>query len=184
MSATPRQPVVLDATVLSNFASTGTVDVLVGILDRPATVPAVQTELGRGYARDYDFLDDALVRIGDDITLLGVEKQSTGRQQSGIGSTAVRRMHCSARWHARERLRPTNLAGREMATERAVPMRARSASSSSASGAANSTPTLQTSGWMTGERRADTTPRSSVSRKFLGRIAGGSPAGERESGVS
>jgi hypothetical protein len=96
MSATPRQPVVLDATVLSNFASTGTVNALVDILDRPATVPGVQTELERGYARDYDFLDDALARISDDITLLGVEEQSTGetairdRLDSGDGGAARR----------------------------------------------------------------------------------------------
>ncbi len=122
MSATPRQPVVLDATVLSNFASTGTVDVLVDILDRPATVPAVQTELERGYARDYDFLDDALARIGDAITLLGVEEQSTGdagirdRLDSGEAEALLGAI-------AREgTLATDDLAARETATERSVPV--------------------------------------------------------------
>jgi len=122
MSATPRQPVVLDATVLSNFASTGTVDVLVDILDRPATVPAVQTELERGYARDTDFLDDPLARIGDAITLLGVEEQSTGdagirdRLDSGEAEALLGAI-------AREgTLATDDLAAREMATERSVPV--------------------------------------------------------------
>ena len=120
MSATPRQPVVLDATVLSNFASTGTVNALVDILDRPATVPGVQTELERGYARDYDFLDDALARISDDITLLGVEEQSTGetairdRLDSGEAEALLGAI-------AREgTLATDDLAARETATERGV----------------------------------------------------------------
>ena len=122
MSATPRQPVVLDATVLSNFASTGTVDVLVDMLDRPTTVPAVQTELERGYARDYDFLDDALARIGDDITLLGVEELSSGaaairdRLDSGEAEALLGAMAHEGT------LATDDLAAREMATERGVPV--------------------------------------------------------------
>jgi Predicted nucleic acid-binding protein, contains PIN domain len=123
MSATLRHPVVLDATVLSNFASTGTVDVLVDTLDRPATVPAVQTELERGYAQDYDFLDDALARIGDDITLLGVE------ERPATGETAIREHLDSGEAEAllgaikREgTLATDDLAAREMATERGVPV--------------------------------------------------------------
>jgi len=122
MPVTPSQPVVLDATVLSNFASTGTVDVLVDILDWPATVSEVQTELERGYARDYEFLDDALARIGDDITLVGVEEQSTGetairdRLDSGETEALLGAM-------AREgTLATDDLAAREMATERGVPV--------------------------------------------------------------
>ena len=70
MSAGITHPVVLDATVLSNFASTGTVSRLVEILDQPATVPAVRTELEQGFTEGYEFLDNALAHLGDAIEIL------------------------------------------------------------------------------------------------------------------
>lgn len=73
MSTDVTRPVVLDATVLSNFTSTGTVEHLASILDRPATVPAVRAELEAGHERGYEFLDDALEHLGSDIAVFGTE---------------------------------------------------------------------------------------------------------------
>ena len=70
MSEDVVQPVVLDATVLSNFASSGTVDQIVTILKRPVAVAAVRRELKRGYEQEYEFLGDALDHLGDSITVL------------------------------------------------------------------------------------------------------------------
>jgi len=53
-------PVVLDATVLSNYASTDTVTWLVTTLEDLQTVPAVRTELEHGYEAGYAYLDHAL----------------------------------------------------------------------------------------------------------------------------
>lgn len=49
MTESVAQPVVLDATVLSNFASSGATGELVAVLEQPVSVPAVQQELQRGY---------------------------------------------------------------------------------------------------------------------------------------
>lgn len=75
MSEDVVQPVVLDATVLSNFASSGTVEKLVVILDRPVAVPTVREELERGYEQEYGFLGTALDHLGDGIDLLEVTER-------------------------------------------------------------------------------------------------------------
>lgn len=53
-------PVVLDATVLSNYASTDSVTWLATILDDLQTVPAVRTELEQGREVGYAYLEHAL----------------------------------------------------------------------------------------------------------------------------
>ena len=53
-------PVVLDTTVVSNFALTDAVDWLADTLDRPVTVPAVHEEVRDGYDEGYEYLDGAL----------------------------------------------------------------------------------------------------------------------------
>lgn len=70
------RPIVLDATVLSNFASSSTVEQLARILDHPATVPAVRDELKRGRDLHYRFLDEALAHVGDDIPLLSISDET------------------------------------------------------------------------------------------------------------
>lgn len=64
------QPVVLDATVLSNFASSDAVDWLVDLLNRPTAVPAVRAELDRGYEHGHEFLADAIDEFDDGIPLV------------------------------------------------------------------------------------------------------------------
>jgi predicted nucleic acid-binding protein len=67
------EPVVLDATVLSNFASSGAVDWLVELLDGPAVPTAVETEVEEGRDHGHEFLDDATAVVGDGIPALDVE---------------------------------------------------------------------------------------------------------------
>jgi len=59
MSEPFSRPVILDATVLSNFASTDSVTWLATILDDPQTVPAVRTELKQGREVGYAYLEHA-----------------------------------------------------------------------------------------------------------------------------
>jgi predicted nucleic acid-binding protein len=72
MSEDIAHPVFLDATVLSNFASSGTVARLVTILDRPVAVPAVREELAEGHEQSYGFLSNALDHLGEDIVLIEI----------------------------------------------------------------------------------------------------------------
>jgi len=66
------RPVFLDATVLSNYASTDSIGFLVSILDSPVVVPAVRDEIERGHRFGHDYLATALeafddgLRVGDD----------------------------------------------------------------------------------------------------------------------
>ena len=64
------RPVVLDATVLSNYASTDSVSWLTATLDELQTVPAVQTELEQGREVGYTYLENALTVLeSGDITI-------------------------------------------------------------------------------------------------------------------
>lgn len=87
MSEALTQPVVLDATVLSNFASSSTIGHLVTILDHPVAVPAVRKELERGCEQKYEFLTNALDHLGDDIDLLDVS-----HREDNIASEIHRRL--------------------------------------------------------------------------------------------
>ena len=60
MSEPFSRPVILDATVLSNYASTDSVTWLTTTLDDLQTVPAVQTELEQGREVGYAYLERAL----------------------------------------------------------------------------------------------------------------------------
>lgn len=60
MSESFSGPVVLDATVLSNYASTDSVTWLATILNDLQTVPAVRTELEQGHEVGYAYLEHAL----------------------------------------------------------------------------------------------------------------------------
>lgn len=60
MSKPFSRPVILDATVLSNYASTDSVTWLATILDDLQTVPAVRTELKQGREVGYAYLEHVL----------------------------------------------------------------------------------------------------------------------------
>ncbi|AUX09230.1 PilT domain-containing protein [Halalkaliarchaeum desulfuricum] len=54
------QPVFLDATVVSNFASTSSVEFLVHLLEAPIVVPAVRDEIERGVEHGHEYLTSAV----------------------------------------------------------------------------------------------------------------------------
>lgn len=78
MAGSLAQPVVLDTTVLSNFASSGSIDWLIELLERPAATPAVRDELERGRSHGHTFLDTAIDPLGDKLSLLDVDGEDEG----------------------------------------------------------------------------------------------------------
>ncbi|ELY88605.1 hypothetical protein [Natrinema altunense] len=63
MSESFSLPVILDATVSSNFASTESVTWLTAVLENLTTVPAIEWELQRGIENGYPYLENALEAI-------------------------------------------------------------------------------------------------------------------------
>lgn len=51
------QPVFVDTTVLSNFASTDAIEFLVELLESPVVTPAVRDEVEHGRSAGHDYLD-------------------------------------------------------------------------------------------------------------------------------
>lgn len=54
------QPVFLDATVISNYASTNSVEFLVHVLGAPVVVPAVRDEIEQGVKHGHEYLTRAV----------------------------------------------------------------------------------------------------------------------------
>lgn len=61
------QPIVVDTTVLSNFASTDSISFLIAVLESPMVVPAVRDELKRGLDTGHDYLDTAVDALSDEL---------------------------------------------------------------------------------------------------------------------
>ena len=61
------QPVFLDATVLSNFASSNGIPGLTEVLETPAVVPAVRDEIGAGVNHGHVYLATAAGAVGEEI---------------------------------------------------------------------------------------------------------------------
>lgn len=76
-------PVVLDATVLSNFASSDSLDWLIDAVRRPAVAPAVRRELERGRDSGHVFLGAALERLGTDLPVLELEGEDVTDWSAG-----------------------------------------------------------------------------------------------------
>lgn len=82
------RPCFLDATVLSNFASTSSTGWLVDLLEHPAVVHAVRDELVAGREFGHEFLEDTLDVIGTQVELIEVSETSgspTYREQLDLG---------------------------------------------------------------------------------------------------
>lgn len=120
MGENPDQPVVLDATVCSNYASSGSVADLVSILDRPITVTAVRRELERGREAGYDFLDGVLDRIGEDIAEVDTEAEPPAAIRDRLDSGEAAAL--STAYGHGGTLATDDLAARRLATERDVPV--------------------------------------------------------------
>lgn len=69
MSAGYPRPVVLDTTVVSNFASTDSVSVLTAVLSSPLVVPTVRDELERGLDEGHEYLETAVDALGGNLSV-------------------------------------------------------------------------------------------------------------------
>lgn len=123
MGTVVARPTVLDATVLSNFASSGGVDWLVETVERPGVVPAVEGELERGLDFGHQFLAAAIEPVGEEILRLepssgaasnipeSSEKLDTGEAQS---------LRCAVEYDGV--LATDDLAARKLANRNDVPV--------------------------------------------------------------
>lgn len=75
MSGRYPHPVVLDTTVLSNFASTDSVSLLTAVLASPVVVPAVRAELERGLEAGHDYLDTTVRALDDGLVVRSLSSE-------------------------------------------------------------------------------------------------------------
>ena len=117
------EPVVLDATVLSNFASSDAVGWLAETVPGLAVVPAVHEELAAGRDHGYAFLEQALDPLGDAIPVLSADDSTTPtapaiRDRLDTGEAASLR----AAINRGGTLATDDLAARRLAAEHDVPV--------------------------------------------------------------
>jgi len=70
------QPVFLDATVISNFASTDAIEFLVELLESPAVAPAVRDEIEHGQSAGHDYLDVAADAFDEGLAVTDVPPEA------------------------------------------------------------------------------------------------------------
>lgn len=129
MPDTLRRPVVLDTTVLSNFASVESVEWLVDFLDDPVVPPAVEEEIERGRRHGHSFLSDVTDVLGDELIRVTPNETTTRsiireRLDPGEAESLVLAVEQDGT------LATDDLAARELAREHDVPERDRSVCSS------------------------------------------------------
>lgn len=73
------QPVFLDATVISNFASTNSIEFLVDILEAPVVAPAVRDEIEQGVDFGHEYLTSAVEAFDEGLAVSDVPPE-TGRE--------------------------------------------------------------------------------------------------------
>lgn len=115
------QPVFLDATVISNFASTNSIEFLVDILEAPVVAPAVRDEIEQGVDFGHKYLTSAVEAFDEGLVVSDVPPEIGGanlRKRLDPGETEALR-------GAAERagtLATDDLATRRLATELDVPV--------------------------------------------------------------
>lgn len=86
-------PVFLDTTVLSNFASTDSIEMLVDVLDSVVVVAAVRDELEEGANHGHEYLERALAFVDAEFEVEAVQDSSTDcidvREQLDAGEAAA-----------------------------------------------------------------------------------------------
>jgi predicted nucleic acid-binding protein len=70
------QPVFLDATVVSNFASTDGITFLTTLLDSPVVSPAIRDEIERGEHAGYEYLGSAVEVFGEELPVREVPSEA------------------------------------------------------------------------------------------------------------
>jgi len=81
---TRTRPLFLDTTVLSNFASSESIDCLTTMVDGGMVVPAVRDELVRGRAHGHRFLEGAIAAIGEDLPLVEPGDVGSSEERTAI----------------------------------------------------------------------------------------------------
>lgn len=74
------QPVYLDATVISNFASTSSIKFLVHVIEDPRVVPAVRNEIEQGVEHGHEYLTSAVEAFGEGLSASDVPPEIGGVQ--------------------------------------------------------------------------------------------------------
>ena len=70
------QPVFLDTTVVSNFASTDGIEFLTTVPESAVVVPAVREEIERGERAGYEYLDAAVDALGESLPVRAVPAEA------------------------------------------------------------------------------------------------------------
>ncbi len=115
------QPVFLDATVISNYASTNSIEFLVGVLESPVVAPAVRDEIKQGVDFGHEYLTSAVEAFDEGLVVSEVPPETGGvklRERLDPGETEALR-------GAVERdgtIATDDLAARRLAAELDVPV--------------------------------------------------------------
>lgn len=106
--------IVFDATVLSNFASSNSVEWLIDCLDEPYTVPAVKHEILQGIEAGHSFLEPASVAIETgEIRISDFDKDRFDPTESNLDRGEFQAFH--AAWLADDTLATDDGAARQKA---------------------------------------------------------------------
>ncbi len=115
------QPVFLDTTIISNYASTNSIEFLVDVLEAPVVAPAVRDEIEQGVEFGHEYLISAVEAFDDGLILSDVPPEMERislRERLDRGETEALR-------GAVERdgtIATDDLAARRLATESDVPV--------------------------------------------------------------
>lgn len=121
MAGPKRREVVLDTTVLSNFASSGSTGELTGIIEAPLTTAAVRSELQDGIDHGHAYLQNALERLGSEIRVVSIDDETATNRVERQLDRGER--HSLATALERDAAFATDdLAGREAASAASVPV--------------------------------------------------------------
>lgn len=121
MSGGYPQPVVLDTTVVSNFASTDSISFLAAVLKSPVVVPAVRDELERGLDAGHEYLDAVVDALGEELPIQSVSADDGVQEIRNRLDRGEAESLLSAIEH-RGTLATDDLAARKVANQRDVPV--------------------------------------------------------------
>jgi len=114
-------PLFLDATVISNFASTDSIEFLVSVLESPVVVPAVRDEIEQGRQFGHDYLDSAVEAFGDELRVSDVSPETEGEQfRERLDAGEADALRGALEHHGT--LATDDLAARRLADDRDVPV--------------------------------------------------------------
>ena len=115
------QPVFLDATVISNSASTNSIEFLVDVLEVPVVTPAVRDEIEQGVDFGHEYLTSAVEAFDDKLTVSNVPPE-TGRMSLGKRLDPGETEALRGAFERDGTLATDDLAARRLATELDVPV--------------------------------------------------------------